>query len=332
MLKNMKDRILSFLIVGLFFLVTSTVYAQNVGIASGDYEFGKIISGGNPKQRINLMFIANKYSREEKQLFLGLVNETLFGKPNDNQLALFRDYLYKDETDKFNVYYYIKYGTDYGGREELLGRAISESSENPESYEKIYNDLNNIRDAGIEIKEEIDYFIVLTNDYGRGGTNFWPDYSVITYNDPVIGRTNIILLFSGNDNPEKPAPRPTIVLAHELGHRIGNFGEEYYEEAKGGFLPVLSKRSNIDSIGCPKWCSGNVDVITACYSKYQKYLSCVEGLTDHSVQRQQYLDCYQSYEPQLSKCNFGIDCELDTGCFWPAGGTLGFRQIGRAHV
>ncbi|VVC00125.1 Uncharacterised protein [uncultured archaeon] len=287
-------------------------------------EFEKLLSSGNPKQKFNFMFIASNFSKEDKLLFLHYVNDFLFGEPGNQSRALFRDYLYKNEKDKFNIYYYIKDDANYGGKDEFFGNSYT-------AYNEIYGDLNGIKDSGTEVKEEIDQFIILINDSGTSTSAFWPDKSILNSSDEVITKTQVILLYAGNSADPKfdfnhTMELMTPILAHELGHAIGGLADEYYAEDKGWYLPALSKRVNTDKIGCQKWCSGNIDQTSQCYAKYQSYLGCVKYLNDVITQKQQYLGCFsQANEAGLNSCNFGIDCELDTGCYWPMQGTLGFK-------
>ena len=290
------------------------------------YNFGKLLASGSPTQKFNFMFVGSNFSEDEKQLFLRYVNAFLFGDSNNQSKALFRDYLYKDETDKFNVYYYLKYDANYGGRDEFLSVLG-----NSRAYAEIYGDLNGIKDSGVEVKEEIDQFIVLIKDSGRSTSFFWPDESVLHNADDVIRKTNVILIYVGNPADPKfnfyhSTEYITPILAHELGHTIGGLADEYYEESKRDYLPVLSKRINSDKIGCPAWCSGTIDQSSQCYSQYQSYLDCVKDLNDVSLQNQQYLNCFsQALDAELNSCNFGVSCKFDTGCYWPMQGTFGFK-------
>ena len=62
-------------------------------------------------------------------------------------------------------------------------------------------------------------------------------------------------------------------LAHELGHRIGFFDEEY--AFFDLYLGAKSIHPNIDSFSCTKWCQG-VNTQSACYQQYTKWLDCFE--------------------------------------------------------
>ena len=64
---------------------------------------------------------------------------------------------------------------------------------------------------------------------------------------------------------------PIASLAHEFGHKIGFFDEEYgYYDL---YLGAKTYSPNIDSFSCTKWCEG-VNKQSSCYGKYAQWLEC----------------------------------------------------------
>ena len=143
-------------------------------------EFGSTLQSGNPKQKINFLFLADEFKENEKDLFLRIINEISFGNPNPDSLAFFKNNVYKDEKDKFNFYYFIKYNEDYGYKDFI-------------DYNKIYDDLLSLRESA-EITEEIDYFIFITKSADRPDAGPFNSPEISGYNDDVIKKTNRIYL------------------------------------------------------------------------------------------------------------------------------------------
>ena len=290
--------------------------------------FGNLMNSGDPKRKINFLFISDGFQKEEKQIFIDIANHSLFGTSDPNSTALLKNNVYKENMNKFNAYYFFKAGEDYGDRDVFTTNSYS-------IYEKIYGNLKNISNYTKELSEEIDYFIFISKDNERGTSRPWPHPSLEGDNSQdIFGRVNLIYLPIDVSNPEQSTTTFILQLIHELGHTVGGFADEYYEEAKGWYRPVLSRRINVDSVGCPKWCSGEVNESTQCYQKFQDYLSCVQGIPDDDEHGQELINCFDDfyYENKITGnisglriCNFGLNCELDTGCYWPAQGGLGFK-------
>ncbi|MFA4906797.1 MAG: DUF333 domain-containing protein [archaeon] len=64
-----------------------------------------------------------------------------------------------------------------------------------------------------------------------------------------------------------------IILAHELGHSMAGFGDEYFTGDVRG--TVQNTSNNKDFEGCPKWCSGTLDESNQFYTYYAGWKSCV---------------------------------------------------------
>jgi len=65
-----------------------------------------------------------------------------------------------------------------------------------------------------------------------------------------------------------------IVLAHELGHSFGNFGDEYFKGDVRASSQVTGE-NNIGLEGCSNWCSGKLDESNEFYQYYFSWKECV---------------------------------------------------------
>lgn len=127
---------------------------------------------------------------------------------------------------------------------------------------------------------------------------------------------------------------------HELGHAFGHLADEYvYNETAVSDYP--SMWPNADVIGCPKWCSGEINTEAPCYPIFSQYWQCIQPYLSYSVPgREEALkNCYWTYErimeeqfnSYLDYCDIGKDCLVvdgnTLGCYWFSGGITGFREM-----
>ena len=90
------------------------------------------------------------------------------------------------------------------------------------------------------------------------------------------------------------------ILAHELGHKIGFFGEEY---GSRDFLNTLIGVPNIDSAECKKWCQG-ADTQSACYDKYSQFVGCFKNKFILKIPEIQSILNENSFDYNSVKANF----------------------------
>jgi len=131
-------------------------------------------------------------------------------------------------------------------------------------------------------------------------------------------------------------------VAHEFGHSFACLGDEYFE-TPGAFQ---FDRPNIDSEGCPKWCSGSLDVSKPEYSNYSILKSCLSNYLDpqtnlfknYDADKENIDNCFyttiiekgnpvvvQRY-PDKHLWDFGTNCVQGTGCFFTANGLMEWRS------
>ncbi len=117
-------------------------------------------------------------------------------------------------------------------------------------------------------------------------------------------------------------------FTHEFGHAFANLGDEY---ENGGSTVDFSYRPNIDSEGCPKWCSGvlNQSVYygpssTNVYSDYINFKQCLYNVTQNLTVQYVYGSC--NYPGHVTEVDLGTGCLEGTGCYWNARGVVNFRS------
>jgi len=104
--------------------------------------------------------------------------------------------------------------------------------------------------------------------------------------------------------------------------------------------------SSVDSdiIGCPKWCSGEINTAALCYPYYSGFVSCNQQITNTIV----YLDngkitypdknenkkCWEEWNSRsiaetgisLAYCDLGVGCMENTGCFFMKDSIYNWRE------
>ena len=113
-------------------------------------------------------------------------------------------------------------------------------------------------------------------------------------------------------------------ILHEYTHCY-NIADEYYKDQ----IYSNTDAPNCDVEGCPKWCSGEINITTDCYPLVQEYKECAEQYPG-----QAFLNCLIPLEPEpnpfngvILSCDVGINCEEDVGCLFMCGGSSGYREI-----
>ncbi len=118
---------------------------------------------------------------------------------------------------------------------------------------------------------------------------------------------------------------------HEFGHAFGGLGDEYENQGN-----VFSKQieyggvegPNIDTEGCPKWCSGALNKNAECYSQYIEFRNCLYNETYDLQNPENYnseaTECI--YPSSAVECDLGTNCMAGTGCYWNSGSLTSFRS------
>lgn len=150
-----------------------------------------------------------------------------------------------------------------------------------------------------------------------------PESAVLDSNKPIIitlGRAYTGNPITKEDSGIIALPTSELrtgSLLHELGHSIGNFGEEYTDVYVP--QPRISYPFNLDGEGCPKWCSGDLNEESECYATLQEYRDCTTSIAsppEEHVQEWEYCFVTALKKPvPLNVCNLGQNCEQDTACY-----------------
>lgn len=120
-------------------------------------------------------------------------------------------------------------------------------------------------------------------------------------------------------------------FVHEVGHAIGNLGDEYPSFANPYSYDI--EKANIDSEGCPKWCSGQLNSDSPNYENYlslksncvSPYINELGLLNIPDDQKKSFDNCLGGY-PEYYNWNLGKNCLDGTGCFFGASGLLEWRS------
>ena len=131
---------------------------------------------------------------------------------------------------------------------------------------------------------------------------------------------------------------------HEFGHSFASFGEEYRDYGSPGII-------NLNTEGCPKWCSGAaIDSSSPYYQYYKEWSDCAAGVKAGaqqmtlpngliqyiftSAQRTALNSCYHTPAKKLwdakkeilMAVNLGTDCMAGAGCYLHMPDDIYFRQ------
>ena len=145
---------------------------------------------------------------------------------------------------------------------------------------------------------------------------------------PIITAANVANCFGGNSLAMVARYRmgelSTRAMVHEFGHAFVNLGDEYENDLQAA---DYTERPNIDSEGCPKWCSGELNEEADCYDEYLEFRTCLYNATNNLTEEYSE-EC--NYNNILTNCNLGKDCQEGTGCYFNAKSVIAFRSSERS--
>lgn len=262
---------------------------------------------GDPKDKIDFVYLPYLYDSDKKFA--------------DNAKTSMESILsvepFKSNADKLNFYYIDPNGFDVGDRSDSNDGKKQLLATNCPGYDEI---------------------IVLMNEEGRSfakrGGHMMHVYAGGSYEHDM-----------------------GLVSIHELGHSLGGLHDEYVEydvDSKTGLYknPVLLEKDeleyyeknsvNCDSVGCSKWCSGEIsssylDIEAKCSAATTEeeckgifenngnlnYQNCLWLRYDSTSAESSYV-C--SPDPKNNKGDFGLSCQEGAGCF------LGCKATGGANL
>jgi hypothetical protein len=171
---------------------------------SPDVEYDEIMKAGKPKENVDLVFLAEGYTRDEMDAFIADVKKTT-------------DYIFKQKPfneykDQFNVYAVkcnsAESGTDVPGEKIYKRTALNTSyyTFDVPRYLTTF-DTKTIRDYASVVPYDHIFILINTNRYGGGG--FYNHYTAAT-SDHAYSME---------------------VAIHELGHGFAGLGDEYYNSS-----------------------------------------------------------------------------------------------------
>jgi hypothetical protein len=178
---------------------------------TGDYIF-EVVKSGNPAEKVDLVFLAEGYTAEDRDKFVGDVKR-------------FTDYLfetepYKSQQDKFNLYGVFRASAERGldePRQKAYKNTVLKASFNAFDLDRYM-----LTEEGFllrEIAAEVPYdtIVVLVNSQRYGGGGIYNDYCLTTVDHPSSKR----------------------VFLHEFGHSFAGLADEYYtsDVAYNDFYP-----------------------------------------------------------------------------------------------
>jgi len=259
----------------------------------------KLIYQGNPKTKINVLFISN-HSNET------YVNDILFDFFNKgNNVSFYSIYPFNETESLFNFYSINIYNlsTQYSSTEDLL------LGECPDLSPFIYQ---------ILLLNDEDFLPWESNPIALGG---YLSSTNRLYKQYIV-------------SPERTS---LAIFLHEFGHSFFGFNEgygvgfgergfdsiEYYKENynKGAGYP------NWDIEGCPKWCSGQINSSSICYPEYTILKNCLLSAQTDTNEKANF--CVSSFFDNLSTnlglgqpldCKLGINCSDNSNCWFIGNG------------
>ncbi len=248
-----------------------------------DFFCKEILRNGEREDKIDVVFVSDRYKYSDKDLWSQDVKDLL------DIDAIKKGLLYvepmKSNKDKFNFWRYDLLGNEFYNMEH---QAI-----NPIEIKQILED---------DCKDPDFIFLIIDNtDYpnfegGLGGNSL---AMVTRYRMDDLN---------------------TRAMAHEFGHAFANLGDEYENSVQ---MHDYTERPNIDSEGCPKWCSGGLNKESDCYDEYIEFKNCLYNFTNDLTK--QY-DGSCKYRWNLPDCDLGKDCREETGCYCNAKSLIAFRS------
>jgi len=249
-----------------------------------DYNCEKILNGGDASKKINLFFMDENYNGRQS-VFNSDVLKYINGEPENNKKGFFNVAPFDELKDRFNVYRLNSNGQE------------SECSPNTACSNQIIVD-SILLSCGLQknLNKNRIFISVLDGE-----------------NDVAKANEENILVLTGTSASSTRELRQGSLL-HEVGHLFG-FGEEYIDV----YIPQprTTYPPNLDSKGCPKWCSGSLNQKATCYQRYLNYQSCVNNISgptkDHEAE---WRACYQNEYDYYIPCNLGLNCRDDSGCWF----------------
>lgn len=248
-----------------------------------------LIYKGNIKNNINVIFVSSVLPKEEKNLKNSLLN-------------------FFDKNEKFS-FYSIKPFDIYGNYFNFFY-----FNDNVNSLEEAKQ---NIKNKCLEVRKDT-YQIIALQPLNIGGVahNYLKSTEKVGFE--TIGIKNIKLV-------------DLHVFLHEFGHSFGGLSEGYGQEValdfyKKNYNNNFNLPPNWDIEGCPKWCSGQINTNSVCYSDYLSLKNCL--LSAQTITTQDAENCVLVFNNAMEnkglsqpyKCNFGIDCKKDTDCWFIGNG------------
>lgn len=178
-------------------------------------ELFTIVESGSPENRIDLVFMGDGYTQDERQKFIDdiqrMVNDMFVGQTFASYLPV------------FNVYAVFRASAESGiGRNDRPKNTAYRLYREGNTLRAIYPGNTSALRASCRVAPGCDYPVVIANDPHYGGLG--GEFAVST-SSPTSG---------------------TVVLRHELGHNFGRVGEEY---DGGGYFGA----NNSSSVNSLKW-------------------------------------------------------------------------------
>lgn len=166
------------------------------------YNTYTVVNSGNPKNKVDIAFIPDGYTKEEMGKF----------KKDAERFAkyLFNCSPFKENKDKFNIWAIEaisqESGTDIPGDSIYKNTIVNSNfyTFDSERYLTTF-DIKKVRDVAANVPYDQIFILVNTDKYGGGGVYNY--YSV-----------------SASDNSHSE-----YVFCHEFGHAFGGLGDEYYD-------------------------------------------------------------------------------------------------------
>jgi len=302
-----------------------------------------VLYNGNPSEKINFFFVSDGFTNEDEfkdyvRFFTGLQGNDPFS---------FLNYVpFSDFKSDYNIFTFFNPEIDWQCRASAE-TAAGGACDTPVSA------LDTLLQY-CEAATEADFIIVLSKyEYRSSAYLYFPEelerLKLLKISLGSLDLTNLA------EDPKNTGNCLKAMFLHELGHALGSLSDEYQEDAKGTYKPISPLSAlNVDSVGCPRWCSGTVNTAAPCYFAIEYYNDCIAGLEDTAENDAKFKECYDKVMSagipvdtvpegndncytdgtglycRYFDCDTGIDCMPGTGCYWLAAGTNGYRSM--AHT
>lgn len=279
---------------------------------------------GDLKKKINFLFVAENFTN--KNDFISQVN-TYLGLNGNDPLSLFQYSPFNEFKNSYTVRYQFIPNKDY--------ECADSNSVVPNDKRFCFNNTIALQTFALSCGEsayDTDFIVVLSKKSFRSSSDSYTLEEI----DPRTRIVRVSVAVPENTPPEKMevvmrnamnANKKT--LLHEFGHALGMLSDEYIAYDKKGYKPIAGTRAaNIDTAGCPKWSSGQMNTLSPHYGDYITYQSCIANLnTVDSRDDSQFKACYANIPPEAFEQDFSKGSRIGSGCYWGAGAVNGFRSI-----